>query len=96
MLQNEDHFVMRVGIWLKTFDYRYPHTGVYKRTWCSIPNIDSRDLVNEMAISGTRQRVRALGSDITLRAPVTTPGVQALGAHAQTWNWHLSLMSISK
>lgn len=96
MLQNENHFVTRVGIWLKTSDYRYPHIGVYKCTWCSIPSIDSRDLVNEMAISDTKQRVRALGSDIALWAPATTPGVQAPGAHAQTWKWHLSLMPISK
>lgn len=84
MLQNQDHFVTRVGIWLKTSDYRYPHTGVYKCTWCLFPSIDSRDLVSETAISRTRQQVRALGKGITLWAPVTTLTVQAPSAHAET------------
>lgn len=82
MLQNQDHFVMRVGIWLKTSDYRCPHTGACKRTWCLIPSTDSRDLVNEAAVSCTRQRVSALGRSIGLWAPATTPS-----AHTETCKW---------
>ena len=87
MLQNPVHFVTRVGIRLKTSGYRYPHTGVYKCTWHLIPSIGSRDLANETAISGTRQRVCAAGSGIALWAPATAWGVQAPSAHAETCKW---------
>lgn len=83
MLQNQDHFVMRVG----APDYRYPHMGVCKCTRCLSPSIDSRDLASERAVSCTRQHVQALGSGITLWAPVTTLGVQEATAHAHTCKW---------
>lgn len=89
MLQNQHHFITIAGLWFKTSDYRYTHTGVYKCTRCLIPNTDSRDVGNEKAISCTRQWVPASGSTTGLWAPVTALGVEAPSPMQRPVSGHL-------